>query len=178
MKGEEHELYHTAKFRTTPLPAGGRPAPLSEVADRQVNAARHSGKQLIDDLPSVQILDAPMPQMVGTVLDFFRSLDLPVAEQVIAVPKISFDCVSQRLVERRLPQMVEQLVEVPTVVSYSSLLQRTVEQTVDIPASRGRGRRGGLQGFFPGQSTTVRRGDLQGSLPGQAGFNSLFFSFS
>ena len=63
--------------------------------------------------------------------------------------------------------MVEQLVEVPTVVSYSSLLQRTVEQTVDIPASRDRGRRGGLQGFFPGQSTTVPRGDLQGFLPGQ-----------
>ena len=156
------------------LPRGRRPAPLSEVAGWQVKGARHSGKQLIDDLPSVQILDAPMPQMVGSVLDFFRSLDLPVAEQVLAVPKISFDCVPQRLVERRLPQMVEQLVEVPTVVSYSSLLQRTVEQTVDIPASRGRGRRGGLQGFFPGQSTTaaavdipVPLGDLPGFLPGQ-----------
>ena len=64
--------------------------------------------------------------------------------------------------------------EVPTVVSYSSFLQRTVEQTVDNPASRGRGRRGGLQGFFPGQSTTaaavdipVPRGDLQGFLPDQ-----------
>ena len=101
MQGEEHELYHTAKFRTTPLPAGGRPTPLSEVAARQVKGARHSGKQL-DDLPSVQILDASMPQVVGTALDFFRSLVLPVAEQVVAVPKISFDCISQRLVERRL----------------------------------------------------------------------------
>ena len=50
-----------------------------------------------------------------------------------------------------------------------------MEQTVDNPASRGRGRSGGLQGFFPGQSTTaaatdipVPRGDLQGFLPGQA----------
>ena len=32
-----------------------------------------------------------MPQMADTVLDFFRSLDLPVNEQVIAVPKISCD---------------------------------------------------------------------------------------
>ena len=135
---------------------------------------RHVVEHMADVCPVVQTLDAPMPQMVDTVLEFFRALDLPVDEQVIAVPKISTDRVSQRLVERRLPQMVEQLVEVPTVVSYSSLSQRTVEQTVDNPASRGRGRGGGLQGFFPGQSTTaaavdipVPRGDLQGFLPGQ-----------
>ena len=30
----------------------------------------------------VQILDLPVPQMVDTVLEFFRLLDLPVAEQV------------------------------------------------------------------------------------------------
>ena len=49
-----------------------------------------------------------------------------------------------------------------------------MEQTVDIPAPRSRGLRGGLQGFFPGQSSTaaavdipVPRGDLQGFLPGQ-----------
>ena len=29
----------------------------------------------------------------------------------------------------------EQLVEVPTIISYSSLLQRTMEQNVDIPVS-------------------------------------------
>ena len=74
----------------------------------------------------------------------------------------------------RVTQLVEQLVEVPTTVSYSSLLQRTVEQTVDIPASRGRGLRGGIEGFFPGQGSTaavvdipVPRGDLQGFFPGQ-----------
>ena len=36
--------------------------------------------------------------------------------------------------------------EVPTIVSFSSL-QRVMEQTVDIPAPRGSGSRGGLQGF-------------------------------
>ena len=30
-------------------------------------------------------------------------------------------------------QLAEQLVEVPTIISYSSLLQRTMEQNVDIP---------------------------------------------
>ena len=49
--------------------------------------------------------------------------------------------------------MVEQ-VEVPTIVSYSSL-QRTVEHRVDIPVP-GRGwRSSGLQGFLPGQSSTT-----------------------
>ena len=89
---------------------------------------RHSGNQLIDDLPSVQILDAPMPQMAGTVLDFCRTLDLPVDEQVITVPKFSPERVPQRLVERCFPQLAEQLVEVPTLLSYSLLQQRTPAQ--------------------------------------------------
>ena len=68
---------------------------------------RHVVEDPSELAPMVQILDAPVPQMVDTVLEFFRALDLPVVEQVIAVPKISTDRVSQRLVERRLPQMVE-----------------------------------------------------------------------
>ena len=44
-------------------------------------------------------------------------------------------------------QTAEQLVEVPTIISYSSL-QRTAEQNVDIPVGRG-GRNVGLQGFPP-----------------------------
>ena len=104
--------------------------------------------------PMVQILDAPVPQMVDTVLEFFRALDLPVVEQVIAVPKISTDRVSQRLVEQRLPHMVEQLVEVPTAVSYSSL-QRTVEQHVDIPVPGGGGSVSDLHSFLPRQRSTA-----------------------
>ena len=45
---------------------------------------------------------------------------------------------------------MEQLVEVPTIVSFSSL-QRTVEQNVDIPVVGGSGAGGGLSGFLPGQ---------------------------
>ena len=113
---EEYELHHTAKFRTTPPPAGGRPAPLSEVAGWQVKVARHT-EQLIDDLPYVQILDAPVPQMVDSAMDFFRRLDLPVAEQVIDVPMISSSssCPSRAALSE--PQVVEQLVEVPTVLT-------------------------------------------------------------
>ena len=83
-------------------------------------------------------------------MDFFKDLDTHVPVQVIEVPKISQDIIPQRSV----PQMVEQLVEVPTIVSYSSL-QRTVEHRVDIPVP-GRGwRSSGLPGFLPGQSSTT-----------------------
>ena len=154
VQGEEHELYHTAKFRTTPLPAGGRPAPLSEVAGWQVKVARHTG-QLIDDLPYVQILDTPVPQMVDSAMEFFRRLDLPVAEQVIDVPfsSSSSSCPTRATLPE--PQLVEQLVEVPTVLSVAVLQQRTAEQFGSPVPGRGGGARGGLQGFSQGQGSTA-----------------------
>ena len=86
--------------------------------------------------------------MVEQLLEVFTLLDtqMPV-EQVIAVPTISLDRIPQRLVERRLPQMVEQLMEVPTVLSPALLQQQTAEQPVDVPVPRGRGWRR-LQGFL------------------------------
>ena len=80
----------------------------------------------------------------------------------------------------RETQLAEQLAEVPTVLSYSSLQQLVVEQTVDIPVPgrAGGGGRGGLQGFS-GQGSTAscgadrvdipvpRSGGLHGSRPGQ-----------
>ena len=53
------------------------------------------------------------------------------------------------VVTRRRPQRAEQLVEVPTVVSLSSLQQQSAEQIIDIPVPGTRGDRGGLQGFLP-----------------------------
>ena len=105
---------------------------------------------------------------------------MPAFEQVIAVPMISLDWVPQRSAVRR-PQKAEQLVEVPTepgcslaviaaicglaraeqlvevltVVSYSSLQQQSAEQNVDIPVPGTRGDHGGLQGFHPRQSSTA-----------------------
>ena len=69
------------------------------------------------------------------------------------MPKILLEDVPMRRFCRDT-QLVEQLVEVPTPVSYSSLFQRTVEQHVDIPVPVGGGRDAGLQGFLPEQSST------------------------
>ena len=75
-----------------------------------------------------------------------------VAEPVIEVPKIlPHDIPPRRWC--RDTQLVEQLVEVPTTVSYASL-QRTVEQHVDIPVPSGGGSFSGLQGFLPRQRST------------------------
>ena len=52
------------------------------------------------------------------------------------------------------PQLAEQLVEVPTILSYSSL-QRSVEQLVDIPVPGGGGPSSGLHGFLPRQRSTA-----------------------
>ena len=68
--------------------------------------------------------------------------------EVLKRLNISQDSIPLRLVLSE-PQKVEQLVEVPTVVSYSSLQQQTVEQTIDIPVPRTRGDHGGLQDFLP-----------------------------
>ena len=120
---------------------------------------------------------APLPNIVQ-----FFAVQLPVvAEPVIEVPKILLDRTPQRLGDRlRQPQMVEQLVDVPTVVSYSSLQQLTAEQIVDIPVPGcAGGGRGGLQGFLSRQNSAAfyveqtvdipvpRSGGLQGSRPGQ-----------
>ena len=50
--------------------------------------------------PMVQVLDAPVPQMVDNPMDAFRHMDCPVAEQVIDVPKISCSSCPSRAVLR------------------------------------------------------------------------------
>ena len=85
--------------------------------------------------PSVQLLDLPVAQAVDQLVTALSHVDSFVPEQVIEVPKLSLPLCRPRTALRE-PQTAEQLVEVPTVLSYSSFLQRTVEQTVDIPAPR------------------------------------------
>ena len=96
-----HEQNCTAKIRKAPhTPAGALqprrrarggplPAALSEVAGRQDMVVRHVMEDLGSVCPFVQNLDLPVPQMVGDVTDTLWFLDLPLAEQVIEVPKIS-----------------------------------------------------------------------------------------
>ena len=88
----------------------------------------------------------------------------------------------------RATQLAEQLVEVPTIISFPMiallhelLAQQTVEQNVDIPAVGGSGTGGGLSGFLPGQNYSMTAeqivdnpvprpggaGDLQGFPRGQ-----------
>ena len=133
-------------------------------------------------VPLLPTLDDPAPQMVEQlpdILHFLRAFS-PDPEQAIEVPKILPVDVPLRTSVRE-PQLVEQLVEVPTIISFSSL-QRIAEQNVDIPVVGGGGTGGSLSGFLPGQHYSMtaeqivdnpvpRRsfsGDLQGFSPGQS----------
>ena len=103
------------------------------------------------------------------------------AEPVIKVPKISLGRTRRRRTVdvSRPPQTAEQLVEVPTIISFSSL--QSVEPNIDIPVPRVRGGGGGgLPGFRPGQGSPAadveqivgipvlqRRLRRKSSLPGQ-----------
>ena len=174
--------------------AGLRPGVLAEPWPQE-RVQRHTMEHIADLVccaPLVQTLDAPVPptvEQLQDVLQFFDRLSA-VPEPVIEVPKIITEDVLMRSV-LRATQLAEQLVEVPTIISYSmiSLLhalleyrQRTVEQNVDIPAVGGSGTGGGLSGFLPGQNHSMtaeqivdnpvpRRGfgeDLHGLLPGQS----------
>ena len=120
--------------------SGGRPSTLVEVRP-QDRVKRHTLEHIID-VTYVQILDAPVPQIVDNVMGALRCLDRPIAEQVIAVPKISSSSCPARAVLRE-PQMVEQLEKVPTILFFF------LKQKVDIPVSR-RGGDGGLPGLRPG----------------------------
>ena len=135
------------------LSAGMRPAPLEEERPQE-KLQRHAGigyeiAQSLD-VPALQMVEQPL-----NVTQFFAAQLPVVAEPVIEVPKILPDRVPQRIVERRPPQMAEQLVEVPTILSFISLQQQTTEQIVDIPVPGRGGELGGLQGFHREQSSTA-----------------------
>ena len=121
-----------------------RPLPLVEVRPA-ARAQRHIVEDLGELAPLVQILDLPVPQMVGSVTDVLRLLDRPLAEQAISVPKISCSsCPSRSRVPE--PQLADQLVEVPTVLTPT----RIALQIVDTPVPRGR-----VHGSLPGQSSAM-----------------------
>ena len=83
-------------------------------------------RHVVGHLP-VPALDVPVPQMVDqlpNVVQFLAAQLLVVPEPVVEVPKIlPHDIPPRRWC--RDTQLVEQLVEVPTTVSFSSLFQRT-----------------------------------------------------
>ena len=160
---------------------GTRPDRLFEVRPQE-RVQRRTVEQIVDDTLIVPTLDVPVPQMESQLVEVCRQLDTHVPEQAIEVPKItSTPRHSRRRRVRFAQQTAEQLVEVPTIISYSSL-HGLVEQNVDIPVPHGRGGRVGVRGLqgFPGQDSTAvvgadrvdipvpRSGGLQGSRPRQA----------
>ena len=108
-----------------------RPLPLVEVQPSG-RAQRHIVEDLAELAPLVQILDLPVPQTVDFVTDILRLLDRPIAEQVIAVPTVSCSsCPLRSCVPE--PQLADQLVEVPTVLTPTRIALQIAEQLVDTP---------------------------------------------
>ena len=131
-----------------------RPNLLLEPQGPQERVLQHTVEHAGAICPFAQILDAPVPQTVEQLPNIVQSSAAlsAVPEQVIEVPKILPHDVPRRHF-CRAPQLVEQLVEVPTIISFSSL-QWTEEQNVDIPVVGGSGAGGGLSGFLPRQNST------------------------
>ena len=103
--------------------------------------------------PSVQLLDLPVPLMVDQPVDILKiiAMFLPVVDdQVIDVPKIIQDSTPQRLKPPEPQQLVEQLVEVPTVLTPTRIALQMAQQIVDTPVSRGR-----AHGSLPRQSSAI-----------------------
>ena len=147
-----------AFFSLEEEPSGGLPAPLSEVAGRQVKVVRHVLEDLDSVCPVVQILDLPVPHRMDhlaellnleeDVLDAGRLVDrfFQVPELVIEVPKISLDVIPLRTLV--LSRSWRNSWWKYRRSSHFPRLQRIMEQTVDIPVPQGGGRHADLQGFF------------------------------
>ena len=112
-------------------------------------------EQIGDDVPMLTLLDSPVPQMVDQLVAVLARYDMPLADQVIEVPKVSCPPLPPLCSYCSL-YATDQLVEVPTIVSFSWLQLRT-EQNVDIPVPGRGGRVSGLQGFLHRQSSTATR---------------------
>ena len=140
---------------SVPELGGSRLDRIATLSGPQERDLRRTVEQIVDAVPLVPLLDDLVPQMVEQLPDVMRFFDflLSVPEQVIEVPKILLDDVPMRTAVRDT-QLAEQLVEVPTIVSFS-WLQLRMEQNVDIPVPGRGGGISGLHGFLPGQSSTV-----------------------
>ena len=92
----------------------------------QERVQRRIVEQIVDPVPVVPMLFMVAPQMVEQLVDMLSPLDFRVAEQVIDVPKIVCPPRVARAV-LRAPQLAEELMEVPTPITYSSLMLRLVQ---------------------------------------------------
>ena len=131
-----------------PAAGGSRPDRLAEVRPQE-RVKRHTVEQIIP----APMLDVPVPLMEEQLLvDAFAPHVIQVPEQVIEVPKILIDELSVQTPVRE-PQLAEQLVEAPSIVSLIDVIRQPVEQIVDIPVPRGDMRC--LRGVHPEQGSTA-----------------------
>ena len=145
--------YYPMDVDDLPAAGGSRPDRLTEVRPQE-RVQRRTVEQII----LAPMLDVPVPLMEEQLLvDAFAPHDVRVPEQIVEVPKIFIDELLVRTPVRE-SQLAEQLVEVPTIISFSSL-QRIVEQNVDVPVPRGGVH--DLQGFPPGQASTTSSFSLE-----------------
>ena len=93
--------------------AGSRPDRLAGVRPQE-RVQQHLVDRFVDTVPSLPILDVPVPLMGEQLVDVLRFFDTlcPVTEQVIDVPKIILEDIPARRLCRE-PQLVEQLVDEP-----------------------------------------------------------------
>ena len=125
-----------------PAAEGSRPDRLLDVSGPQERVLRRTVEQTVDAVsPMIDVRVLREEQVVVAVLTHF---DLLIPEQVIEVPKIP----QPSGVSCAVLSAAEQLLEVPTIVSYSSLQQQTAKQNVDIQVPR-RGDSGSHHGFHP-----------------------------
>ena len=82
---------------SVPELGGSRPDSLLDVSGPQERVQRHFVEQIVDSVPGLSVLGAPVPQekQLADVLMLFDTM-MPDVEQVIEVPKIILDQVSQR----------------------------------------------------------------------------------
>ena len=114
---------------------GSQPPCLGDLRGPQDKVQQRTMEPIADDVPMLTLLDSPVPQMVYQLVAVLARYDMPLADQVIEVPKVSCAARCGRTV-LCTPQTAEQLVEVPTILSSSFL---RMLQNVDTPVP-GRGR--------------------------------------
>ena len=151
-RGEESEMNNATGQMTPPPRAASteyfrmdddgdvlaaRPLALDEQRS-QVRVLRRTVEQIGDVDPLVPALADSVPQMVDQLVAVLARYDMPLADQVIDVPKVSCPARCGRTV-LCTPQTAEQMVTVPTILYF-------LKQTVDT-----RGRSGCPQGFLQEQ---------------------------
>ena len=85
---------------------------------------------MVEQLGGVPVLDAPVPQMVEHMVDALKIIARGLPEQVFEVPKITLQDRVPHRAASRLPQVAEQLVEVPVHSARDCVIKETLSPVV------------------------------------------------